>query len=308
MGVSWKPRQNADVEVTSLNLSPLDGYVLSRLDGQLDLGALGQVTGLPAERLEEILLRLVGVGAVEPNEDGEDEPPGAEHDSPVLRERFETRLRALGVDERASLAAMASGEYVGALCFDPAAQVIRALLGNPRFGPSHARLVARHHRDATGLEALCAHAAFAADDVVRRELLKNPQLGAGVTRRLWGSRRPLELFKWSSSREVTEQTRRTLRELMRTRFSSGLAEERVEVIVKTEGRALASLAGLPVDSKTTALLCARTYASALLVQNVARWGAAPPALVAHLLKQPLVQRQPSLRSLLAAHPNAPKGH
>jgi hypothetical protein len=65
---------------------------------------------------------------------------------------------------------------------------------------------------------------------------------------------------------------------------------------------------LPVDGRTAALLCARTYASLLLVQNIAHWSAAPPALIQHLLKQAVVQRNPRLKQLLQQHPNAPHGH
>jgi hypothetical protein len=43
----------------------------------------------------------------------------------------------------------------------------------------------------------------------------------------------------------------------------------------------------------------------MLIQNIARWSAAPPALIAHLLKQEAVRRQPQLRLLLQRHPNAP---
>jgi len=79
----------------------------------------------------------------------------------------------------------------------------------------------------------------------------------------------------------------------------------VEVLVKTEGRCLASLAGLPVDGKTSALLCSRTYTSTLLVQNISRWAACPPALIAHLMKLELVRRSPQLKLALQRHPNAP---
>jgi len=139
---------------------------------------------------------------------------------------------------------------------------------------------------------------------VRRALLRNPQLPAALLRRLYGGRRLLEQHKLVISHDLPEQTRRTARELLRTRFSSADAEERVEVIVKTEGRCLTSLTGLPVDGKTAALLCGRPYTSTLLVQNISRWAACPPALIAHLLKQELVRRSPSLKLLLQRHPNA----
>jgi hypothetical protein len=194
---------------------------------------------------------------------------------------------------------------LSAFCFDPVPAVIKAVMENPRTGLAHARLIVRHHRNPTGLEAVCARAAFAADGGVRRWLVRNPQLPSGLFRRLWSGRRLMELHKASLDRDIPEGTRRTARELMRQRFATAPAEEKTELIFNTEGRSLTSLTGLPVDGKTAALLCGRTYRSPLLIQNIARWSAAPPALVAHLLKQEAVRRQPQLRMLLQRHPNAP---
>jgi hypothetical protein len=93
---------------------------------------------------------------------------------------------------------------------------------------------------------------------------------------------------------------------LRERFAKGSPEERVELIVITEGRALASLTGLSLDGRTIALLCARPPASTLLIENLARWPASPPVLLAHLLQQPMVQRSPQLRAAIKRHPNAPR--
>ncbi|WP_169826924.1 MULTISPECIES: hypothetical protein [Corallococcus] len=242
--------------------------------------------------------------------DGSDDDAGATDDVPeaVLgdyRKLFETRLHALPEDQRVALAHGAEDPELSALCFDPVPAVIKAVLENSRVGLAHARLIARHHRNPVGLEALVARAAFAADTGVRRFLVRNPQLPAALFRRLWAMRRLMEHHKLTVDRDVPEQTRRTARELLRQRFSTGPSEEKVELILNTEGRALGALVGMPVDGKTTSLLCGRTYRSPMLVQNIARWSAAPPALIAHLLKQELVRRQPQLRMMLARHPNAP---
>jgi hypothetical protein len=93
--------------------------------------------------------------------------------------------------------------------------------------------------------------------------------------------------------------------LFRQRFTAAAAEERVEVVWKTEGRILAALSGLTFDSRMTSILCSRTYTSVMLVQNLARFPAAPPPLLACLLRQPLVKRQPHLKNLLLQHPNTP---
>ena len=308
----WKPVLNPGVELRGLPLTPEEGFVASRLDGITDLHGLSVVTGLSPERVEAALERLVSLEAVSPRvvlDESEpvatDEPAAKDEPAGVHRKLYETALHQLAPDERAARAKAAEEPELSAFCFDPLPAVIHALLDNPHFALTQARLVAVHHRTPSGLEALAARAAFAADAGVRRALLRNPQLSAGLLRRLHGGRRLLEQHKLVISRDVPEQTRRAARELLRARFSTAEAEERVEVIVKTEGRSLTSFAGLPIDGKTAALLCSRTYTSTLLVQNISRWAACPPALIAHLMKQELVRRSPSLRLLLQRHPNAP---
>jgi hypothetical protein len=302
----WKPVLNPSVALLGLPLTPEEGFIASRLDGITDLHGLSVVTGLSPERIEAALEKLVSLGAVSaPEVLDEGEPAAGDERAGMHRKLYETALRQLPAEERAARAKAAEEPELSAFCFDPLPAVVHALLDNPRFGLTQARLVAAHHRTASGLEALAARAALAADAGVRRALLRNPQLSAGLLRRLHGGRRLLEQYKLVVSRDVPEQTRRAARELLRTRFSTAEAEERVEVLVKTEGRCLASLAGLPIDGKTAALLCSRTYSSTLLVQNISRWAACPPALIAHLLKQELVRRSPALKVLLRRHPNAP---
>jgi hypothetical protein len=335
----WIPRPNPTVDVRRLVLSPEEGFVLSRLDGTTPARNLPALTGLPAERLGAILSRLVEQGALLPAPaapntvrpaparpapeeqlpelrltEAEAEPASEEDEAPEdepevalgnYRQLFETRLHPLPEDQRVAHAHAAEDPVLSALCFDPVPAVIKAVLENSRTGLAHARLVARYHRNPVGLEALCARAAFAADAGVRRWLVRNPQLPSGLFRRLWGARRMMELYKVTNDRDVPEGTRRSSREVLRQRFASGPSEEKVELILNTEGRSLAVLIGMPVDGKTTSLLCGRTYRSPMLIQNIARWSAAPPALIAHLLRQEAVRRQPQLRTLLARHPNAP---
>jgi hypothetical protein len=318
-------------------LSPTQGYVASRIDGTTDVHAIAQLTSLSDERVESLLHELVAMGAIEQapggapaapapvapaatpheapleepadeggHEDaaGEEEPEAAQQTHRAL---YASTLRELPPGEREARARVAVDPELSALCFDALPSVIHALLENPRTGLAQARLIAAHHHG-LGLDPLTARAAFAADAGVRRALLKNPQLNAALFRRLWANKRLLEQFKIAVSREVAEATRRTARETMRTHFATAAAEERVEVIFKTEGRCLQMLIGLPIDSKTTAIMCAKTYGSTQLVQNLARWAPAPPQLVAHLLRQDIVRRSPMLRTLLERHPNAPHGH
>jgi len=360
----WTPKLNLGVDLKRLSLTAEEGFVLSRLDGHTAASHLPALTGMPPEKLQGILTRLIAQGAVQPAptapaaaprtpaptarprpappavptaepeelpllealpeealessgdpaqavHDGTPEPEEEAHeDEPEAalgnyRQLFETRLHPLPEDERKARAHAAEDPELSAFCFDPVPAVIKAVMENPRTGLAHARLIVRHHRNPVGLEAVCARAAFAADGGVRRWLVRNPQLPGGLFRRLWSSRRLMELHKASVDRDIPEGTRRTAREVLRQRFSTGPSEEKVELILNTEGRSLVALTGLPVDGKTAALLCGRTYRSPLLIQNIARWSAAPPALIAHLLKQEAVRRQPQLKMLLQRHPNAP---
>ncbi|CAM4381233.1 MULTISPECIES: hypothetical protein [Myxococcus] len=279
------PEPEADLPV--LDLTPLDAAP------EADLPVL-DLTPLEAAPAPDT--------AQDAEPSSEDEPEAALGN---YRQLFELRLHPLPEDQRIAHAHAAEDPILSALCFDPVPAVIKAVLENARTGLPHARLVARYHRNPVGLEALCARAAFAVDTGVRRWLVRNPQLPASLFRRLWSARRLMELHKVGNDRDVPESTRRAAREVLRQRFASGPAEEKVELILNTEGRALAALIGLPVDGKTASLLCGRTYRSPMLIQNIARWSAAPPALIAHLLKQEAVRRQPQLRMLLARHPNAP---
>ncbi|NTX02588.1 hypothetical protein [Myxococcus sp. CA040A] len=409
----WIPKPNPQVDLRSLVLSAEEGFVLSRLDGATAARNLPALTGLPPERLQGILTRLVSQGALLPaaqqpapaarsssatsptppfpstarplatmppggaatggpvvtapspvggsapaprtaslstvspgyeplaapateasSPDEElpmldllpqeaEEPDSSEsgaHDGEApeedtedvpevalgnFRQLFETRLHPQTEDQRVALARACEDPELSALCFDPLPSVVKAVLENSRVGLAHARLIARNHRNPVGLEALCGRAAFTADTGVRRWLVRNPQLPSGLFRRLWSSRRLMELYKVTIDRDVPEGTRRSSREVLRQRFTTGPAEEKVELILNTEGRALASLIGMSVDGKTASLLCGRTYRSPMLIQNIARWSAAPPPLIAHLLKQEAVRRQPQLRMLLTRHPNAP---
>lgn len=325
--MTWRPIPRVDADSRGLPLDPHQGYLLSRLDGTLDLPTLAALTGLDEGELAEMLRKLVDLGAVVPEEPSAPEPtlpaPGpkteesepsgeaVDEDAPLAaaraathRQLFEHQLHARPVDERVAQARIAVEPELSAWCFDPMAEVIRAVLENPRVGPIHARLIAAHHRTAAGLEALGGRAAFTNDGGVRRSLLQNPLLPAGLYRRLWSPRRLLEQYLVAISRDAPEQVRAMARDLLRASFTQRTGEEKAELIFTTEGRCLASLVGLTLDGHATALLCRRTYVSTLLIQNLGRWSATPPQLIAHLRRQDTVKRNAPLRQLLERHPNA----
>jgi hypothetical protein len=323
--MTWKPLPRAGADLSSLALDAEQRSLLSRLDGTLEVAALAACMNLEQQQLRRMLRALVALGKVEPPVDVDPEPPAEpqeadeetdsdtemEEDAPAAaaraathRQLFETQLHHRPTDERVARARLAEEPELSAYCFDPTAEVIRALLENPRTGGLHARLIAAHHRTSAGLEALCARTAFTHDGGVRRALLQNPLLPASLYRRLWSTRRLREQFLVVISRDAPEQVRAMAHDLLRSSFHQRTGEERAELILTTEGRCLANLVGLTLDGHTTALLCRRTYVSTLLIQNIARWSAAPPQLIAHLRRQDVVRRNPTLRQLLERHPNA----
>jgi hypothetical protein len=315
----WRPRHSERTDLESLSLTPREGYVLSRIDGTTDADELARLTGLSAEELQTILEHLVRAGALEPPPEpsgssrGEPQTPKVEEtpdtaaapESATHRELFERRLHSLTEDARAKLALVAQDPELTALCFDPVPAVIQRVLENPRTGLVQARLIAAHHRNPVGLDALAARSALLRDAEVQRLLLRNSQSSDPLARRLLTPRRLVEIYNAVQSREVPERHRRTAREVLRARFAAASPDERVGLIVITEGRALSSLVGLALDGRTVALLCAKPMGSALLIENLGRWPASPPLLIAHLLKQPLVRTMPPLRALLKRHPNCP---
>jgi hypothetical protein len=249
-------------------------------------------------------------------EEGLIEPPPPAVDTPVKledpstpsgthRQLFETKLHPLPEDARAALASTAGEPELSALCFDPVPSVVRAVMENPRAGLPHARLIAAHHGNAVGLDGLGEKAALLQDTEVQRLLLRNQQTSMPLLQRILSRRRLTDVYNATQSHELPERNRTNAMQMLRRRFSEVSAEERVELILRTEGRALAALSGLSLDGKSAALLCARTFTSMPIIENLARWPATPPPVILHLLKQPLLRQMPALRALLKRHPNCP---
>lgn len=226
--------------------------------------------------------------------------PSATH-----RQLFETRLHAMPEDARAAMAAKAEEPELSAFCFDPVPRVVRAVMENSRAGLPHARLIAAHHGNAVGLDGLAEKAVLLQDVEVQRLLLRNAQTSVPLLQRILGRRRLTDVYNATHSHELPERNRTGAMQMLRRRFTEVSAEERVELIMRTEGRALAALSGLTLDGKTAALLCARTFTSMMIIENLARWPATPPPVILHLLKQPLLRQMPTLRAMLKRHPNCP---
>jgi hypothetical protein len=252
-----------------------------------------------APSFEELLEEGAAAEVEATEEETPDEPSGD------YRGLYAAEFSELDRNLRIAAAREVEGAALLALCLDPEPVVIAAVFENARVGLEHARLAAVHHKNPAGLEHVVRRADFARDPRVQRNLLKNSQLTEGLLRRILGSKPLREIYKVALDREVPERTRVGSRALLRARFQSADAEERAGFIVSNEARALALLIGQTFDQKTTAILCARQYNSVLFIQNLARFSACPPALLAHLLKQPFVRNHAPLKKLLMQHPNLP---
>lgn len=221
------------------------------------------------------------------------------------RKLFETRLHPLPPEEREALARTAIGSTAMALCFDPVPQVIARLMENSEVGFPHARLIARYHRTPQGLDAIFKRSEFPRDTQVQRYLLSNPMLSEPQLKRVLQPKPLVQVYTWALSRELPETNRVKVRQLLRSKWGVSDGEERANLVWSTEGRCLQYLVGLQLDSKATTLLCQRSIHSVMMIQSLARFTATPPPLLAHLARQPVVKRQPNLKTMIMQHPNCP---
>ncbi|NUO49969.1 MAG: hypothetical protein HOV80_14030 [Polyangiaceae bacterium] len=223
----------------------------------------------------------------------------------TLLAHFENVLNKLPSDERAKIATNGSGDDLFALCFDKDPAVVRALWQNVNISNEHARFAAFHHRTSLGLEVIAQRTEFLKDPQIQRRFIRNPVVSEGLLRKMLLAKRLIDIYKVTIDRETTEKTRQSSRAFLRNKFATTDSEDRVELIWKTEGRALTALTGLSIDSKTAALICSRPLVSLMLVQSFCRFAATPPSVIHHFLKQQIVKRQVHLRNALLKHPNCP---
>ncbi len=221
------------------------------------------------------------------------------------RKLYESRFHVLTVDVRVGLAKTAHGVDLLALCLDADSRVVAAILENATCGLQHVRLIALHHRTSTGLEIVTRRNDFLRDMLVERRLLRNPMAGDTVLGRVFASKRVFQTYKIAIDRDVPELTRAKGRGFLRQKFGKAPPEERADLVIRTEGRCLILMTGCTFDAKTTSILCGRPYNSVLFIQNLAKFSATPPALLAHLVKQPFVRKIAPLKKLLLQHPNMP---
>lgn len=222
-----------------------------------------------------------------------------------LRKVYAEQFARLDRDVRVQTARTVGNPELLALCLDPDAQVINAIFNNHAAGLEHARLVAVHHHTHVGLDLVGRRSDILADAHVQRRLLCNPQVPDTILQRVVSPKPLMDVYRISMSREIPEITRAKTRELLQKKFLLAGPEERAALLVKTDGRCLALLVNCALDARTTQILCGRTAYTVLFIQSCARWSACPPALLTHLLKQPLVRQSPGLRKMVLKHPNLP---
>jgi len=368
----------------SARLTPEEGFVLSRIDQPVFARDVAAMTGLPADRVERIVARLLEIGAIgidtgtqqvrrsvtgmmvsgsvrpnaptvpAPPHSGRANPRASTPDGPRARQsepdRFSrptpvaphrpdsitrhdserpssgTRMRTattpppeteglqlferdfakLPPTERANRAQRADGDELIALCHDPHPQVVHALMANPRFSSRYARLVALYHKNPSGLELLARNRELIVDPRVQLCLLLNPHLTEPILDRLMRKAALGDLHRLGSDSRVPEDIRKRLLNQLRERFNAADGEERADLIYWSEGRVLELLRGCTFDERTTSLLSRKTYTSPDLVRQLAAFPATPPALLSALLRQAIVKERPALRTVIAAHPNAPR--
>jgi len=268
--------------------------------------------------LEEVTDELEEVGDGMELEEVTDEEAAAnaeanaeeDEEAVILKEQdyrkiYEAQFHPLTVDVRVGLAKISHGPDLLALCLDADSRVIAGILENPTVGLAHVRLIAFHHRTGVGLEMISRRQEFLRDLLVERRLLRNPMAGDTVLGRIMASKRLFQTYKIAIDRDVPELTRSKSRGYLRKKYQSAPSEERADLVLRTEGRCLIYMTGCAFDAKMTQILCGKPYNSVLFIQNLAKFSATPPGLLAHLMKQPFVRKHAPLKKLLLQHPNMP---
>jgi hypothetical protein len=259
---------------------------------------------------------LVAASVAGANVTAEGEEPADETESPEEAERrdigereykklYETVYHPKTRDERIAAGSVVTDPDLFALCLDPEPQVIHAVLSNPKSGLAHARMIAFHHKTPAGLEQVGRRTEFLGDAQVQRKLLANTQLPGSLLRKMVNPKLLMDVYKIAINREIPERSRVMIRELFQKKFMLGSGDERAALLIKTEGRCLILLVNCALDARTTQILTSKTSYTVLFIQNLARWSATPPALLTHLLKQPVVRMNVGLRKMVLKHPNVP---
>lgn len=221
------------------------------------------------------------------------------------RQLYQEKFHPLTTDARIAAARTSAGADLFALCLDPDPRIVAAILENHTVGLDHVRMMAFHHRTGTGLEMISRRQDWIRDLLVERRLLRNPMTPETVLSRIMTSKQLLQTYKIMVDREIPELTRTRVRGHFRKKWTTSPPEDRADLVFRTEGRPLVYMTGCTFDARTTQIICGKTIASMLMIQNFAKFPATPPGILAHCMKQPFVRKNPGIRKLLLQHPNMP---
>ena len=236
-----------------------------------------------------------------------DEPEKPEEAAKIgdARKLYQARFKSLTVEEREKLAKEGDEEVRRALSHDPLPRVITSLMENPNFSVIEARIIAREHPSGMGLGLLAQRARILADPEVRRRLLRNPHVSAPLVQTVLRGRPLFTVHQVSISHDVPETTKTFARQELRRTFAERPPDEKVALIIKTEGRVLTLLVGVALDGRAISMIVGRSAMSPMLIRNFAQWPTTPPPILSHMYKLPQVQRDKSLQQAIQRHPNLP---
>jgi len=310
----WKPELNGGLDYSSLMLDSSAGFALSRIDGRTSVAELKALTGLSADYLQNLLHTLVGQKAI--HFEKPMDPDKLSHRSPSppaylpsdmenYRELYRQHFQGLGLDVRISRAQKERGAMLSALCLDRNPAIIREIMGNQNVTVKQAQIIARYHTTTIGLSALGKKNSFLFDHQLRRYLTRSQHAPVLLLRRAIEKLSMVQCFSLGLSREVTDKAKRQSRETLRILFSQAPQDERVQLILRTEGRCLKTLNGLTLGGKTIALLCRKSQFSSILIRNLCSFSGLTPMLIRHLFRQTIVRSNFGLKKLLLRHSNCP---
>lgn len=221
------------------------------------------------------------------------------------RRLYHTRYKDLSVEERTALAETGDESVRRALAHDPLPRVITSLMSNPNFSAIEARIIAREHPSGQGLTLLAARPNLLADPEVRRRLLRNGHVTAPLVQTVLRGRPLITIHQVSMSHDVPENTKTFARQELRRAFGERAPDEKVALIIKTEGRVLTLIVGMALDGRSIAMIVGRSSMSPMLIRNFAQWPTTPPPILSHMMRLPQVQRDKSLQQAIMRHPNLP---
>ncbi len=141
--MTWKPCPREGADHLALPLDPRQGYLLSRLDGTLEVPTLAALMNLGEAQVLAMLGELVALGAVDPamppvqqsqarspevlpepeppsseQTEAEEDPTAALAKAATHRQLFEQHLHARPLDQRVAHASRALEPDLSAFCFD----------------------------------------------------------------------------------------------------------------------------------------------------------------------------------------------